>query len=167
MFINTPFPSTPDAAAAALQAHERLAASGRKVAASAAAAQPDSQQGTYKRWECQSQESDELRKEYARMPCPDCGTPMDIRTSRSFSLLIRERMRMCPNPFCGASFRTLEEVVMRYSMSAHPNPKVDLPTSKKVDRAMIRHQIEHAPAVDHPPLPGAVPMTGSLFDKPG
>lgn len=151
----------------ALKAHERMASAGRKVVTSPAAVQHAPEQGAYKRWECQSHESDEMRKEYARMPCPDCGTPMDIRTSRSFSLLIRERYRQCPNVTCGATFRTLEEVVMRYSPSAHPNPAVNLPVSEKVSRDLIRHQMNHACVADHPPLPGAKPVTGSLFDGHG
>lgn len=153
--------------AAAMQAHERLADSGRKVVASPTTLRPEPEQATYKRWECSTAESDEMRREYARMPCPDCGTPMDIRTSRSFTMLIRERHRQCPNVMCGSTFRSLEELVLRINPGANPNPKIDLPVSERTARNLISHQMQHARVGEHPSLPGAKPVTASLFDSPG
>ncbi|MBD9400820.1 ogr/Delta-like zinc finger family protein [Comamonas sp. CMM02] len=165
--LNNPFPVNADAADAAMQAHERLADSGRKVVASPTTPRPEPEQATYKRWECSTAESDEMRREYARMPCPDCGTPMDIRTSRSFTMLIRERHRQCPNVMCGSTFRSLEELVLRINPGANPNPKIDLPVSERTARNLISHQMQHARVGEHPPLPGAKPVTASLFDSPG
>ena len=95
--MNNPFPTTPDAAAAALQAHARMADTGRKVVAGAAA-QAEQPKGEYQRYACRTDDAAEgmfssmpgMVREYQRVPCPDCGSPCLIRSSRQMSKLTRE-----------------------------------------------------------------------------
>ncbi|WP_284336735.1 ogr/Delta-like zinc finger family protein [Comamonas sp. NoAH] len=171
MFINTPFPSTPDAADAALQAHERLAASGRKIAAGAAAQVDD-----YQPYACQTESAAEglfsslpgMVREYQRVPCPDCGSPCLIRTSRQMSKLTREYYYFCVNAECGGTYGATMEINRRISPSAMPDPAINLPNSKHMRRDVIKAQMDYAQTSDRPLLSERrKPETGNLFDKPG
>lgn len=172
--MNSPFDQS--TAAAALQAHARLAGSGRKVEAGQAAALAAPEDGDYKRMTCQGQDAGlglfsglhGMVREYQRMPCPDCGNPCLIRTSRQMSQLTREYYYACINPECGGTYGATMEINRRISPSATPNPKVDLPVSQHVRRDVIRAQMDYARTAAQPLLSTApaLPVTGGLFDRP-
>ena len=59
--------------------------------------------------------------------CPDCGATAVTRTSRSMSLLTREKYYQCTDLECSATFKSYEQIAARLSPSGKPNPLVCLP----------------------------------------
>lgn len=173
--MNNPFPTTPDAAAAALQAHARMADTGRKVVAGAAA-QAEQPKGEYQRYACRGDDAAEgmfssmpgMVREYQRVPCPDCGSPCLIRSSRQMSKLTREYYYFCVNVECGGTYGATMEINRRISPSATPDPTINLPNSKHMRVDVIKAQMDYGQTSDRPLLSDrAKPVTGDLFGRPG
>lgn len=166
---------------AALAAHARLAASGRKVVAGGADAQR--QEPDYRRYarQCHSADCTEEMtgiervpgsvSEYHRLPCPDCGSPCKIRTSEQMSKLTRAYKYQCTNVDCGGCYGATMEINRIISTSAIPDPKLNLPVSKNIKRDVIKAQMEFARTAQNEPYfhqqkKTDKPVTGSLFNRP-
>lgn len=67
-----------------------------------------------------------------RIPCPHCGTPGNIRTSRPISESSKEAYVQCPNIQCCHTWKVIVSAVATICPSLNPNPKVYLrPSSAK------------------------------------
>jgi ssDNA-binding Zn-finger/Zn-ribbon topoisomerase 1 len=66
-----------------------------------------------------------------RIPCPHCGQPAKIRTSRTISPLTREAYVQCENVACCHVFRVIISAVATIVPSIAPNPAVFLPHKTK------------------------------------
>lgn len=105
-----------------------------------------------------------LRAESTRMPCPQCGAESEIRTSRMMSGTMRETLYACTDAECGFAGVVGAEWLRVTSLSAKPNPAVNIPLSSHLQRAMLRMVLDHADVVPHTPFYGdPVPVTGDLF----
>jgi hypothetical protein len=65
------------------------------------------------------------------------------------SNLTRQATYHCTNVECGHTFMALTEIVYTISPSATPDPRVHLPMSKHVQRALLREQLDRAPEADY------------------
>ncbi|WP_255315229.1 ogr/Delta-like zinc finger family protein [Pandoraea pnomenusa] len=74
------------------------------------------------------------RRPSARNPafkCPHCGKPMQVRTSRMLSLMMKEIYFQCVNvPDCCFTSKGFLELAVTLTPSQNPNPLVYLPVGK-------------------------------------
>lgn len=105
-----------------------------------------------------------LRRESSRMSCPHCGASCINRTSMQMSTLCRMNIYCCTNHECGHTFKAHIEIVCTISPSATPNPSVNLPLSRHVNRSMLRAVIDLAPEGEYNAA-NAKPTTLDLFSS--
>ena len=66
-----------------------------------------------------------------QIPCPHCGTPGHIRTSRRISESSKEAYIQCPNIECCHVWKVILSAVATICPSLKPNPKVYIRPSDK------------------------------------
>ena len=103
-----------------------------------------------------------VRAEGTRMACPHCEFDSVIRTSWMMTKLMRETTYQCTNPECSHSFIALTEIVRTLSLSATPDPSINIPLSSHVRRDGMRMVLDHADNAAHTPR-YTQPVTGDLF----
>lgn len=93
-----------------------------------------------------------LRFEGTRWACPHCRASSEIRTSRMLTATLRESIYACTNVECGHTYVVMAEVARTLSPSATPDPRVVLPLSSHVQRAMLRAVLDCADEQAHEAL---------------
>ncbi|GKS83237.1 ogr/Delta-like zinc finger family protein [Acidovorax sp. SUPP1855] len=84
------------------------------------------------------------------------------RTSGQLTVTSRETVFACRNPECGHTFTAVTEINRTLSPSAIPDPKVVLPISSHVQRALLQHQLQTMPGAAY--TPSTRQQTGDLFE---
>ncbi|WP_265281932.1 ogr/Delta-like zinc finger family protein [Verminephrobacter aporrectodeae] len=97
------------------------------------------------------------------MRCPHCQFWSSTRTSVQVTDLSRESVFVCRNFECGHVFSCVTTVNRTLSLSSKPNPKVHLPLSSHIKRALMAHQLATLPSSDYAPQ-NSPPSTPDLFD---
>lgn len=95
--------------------------------------------------------------------CPDCGTPLRIRSSYAVGQTMRKLTYDCLNAECGATFAASVMLDARLNMPARPSSTVMIPISSHVNRRLMRAMLDDAPEADYTPQT-MMPITGELFD---
>lgn len=96
------------------------------------------------------------------MHCPHCRHVAVARSSNVLTSTSRDLFYQCTNVDCGHTFRAVLEVNCTISPSAMPDPRVIIPLSKHVRRAMLAELMARAPGADYTPSQSG--QTDDLFE---
>lgn len=98
--------------------------------------------------------------------CPHCRSKANVRNSRQLTLTLRELFLVCTNIQCGHTFMTGAEVLRTISPSANPDPSVQIPLGRNVNRSAIVKQMNTLPEAADTPEPEPLPPQRSTPTPP-
>ncbi len=81
--------------------------------------------------------------------CPHCGTKSTVRTSQPMSPTVTWLYVQCRNIECGHTWRVDAEASVTISLSAIPNPSVNMAISEHAKRHRMMTQLSTAQVGDH------------------
>ncbi len=95
--------------------------------------------------------------------CPHCTSRARAVKSREMTATMREVTYQCTNAHCGHTYVAGLEIMRTLSPSAMPNPLVNIPLSRHVERRLLNAQLDAAPvaAGSDPDVP---PRNLDLFE---
>lgn len=64
--------------------------------------------------------------------CPHCKGDATIRSSEQLSPLVRHATGICRDPECGHTFRVVISIDYTLSLSAKPDPSINIPLSPRL-----------------------------------
>ena len=84
--------------------------------------------------------------------CPHCGAPSKIRSSHQNSLIYAEQLRHCKNPLCGHVWVVGIYPIRTLVLPAVPNPEIDIPLSRHIQRNAIELYLSRYDATEQPDI---------------